>query len=283
MKQCLSVIKKEYSMLTKREKILAEYILKNHQNIPSMSSDELAQKAGVVKSVIVRLCKDLGFNGYVDFKLSLSEELGRNEKFNFSPYIEKNDTCSEIFKKIFAANIKTLHDTAASLDLKSLNSAVDILENADKIYIYGIGTSAGIVNDFQYRLMQLGFTAFCFTDIANMKVSTMNIKANDAAIGISHSGRTVATVDSLKLAHERGAKTICVTSYPNSKIVRNCDCPLVASSDEIQYPIEAISARIAHISILDSIAIALSARNYDDALKRSAMTHNLIDSVRYEK
>lgn len=168
-----------------------------------------------------------------------------------------------------------------SINRKVLQNAVDILENADNIYIYGIGTSSGIVCDFQYRLMQLGFTAFCFTDIANMKVSTLNIKQTDAAIGISHSGRTIATVDSLSYAREKGAKTICVTSYPNSKIVQNSDCPLVVASDEIQYPIEAISARIAHIGVLESIAVALSARHYDDAVERSKKTHSLINSVRY--
>ena len=59
------------------------------------------------------------------------------------------------------------------------------------------------------------------------------------------------------------------------------DYPLVIKTDEIQYPIEAISSRIAHISVLDSVAIALSARRFDDVQERSAIIHDLIDTVRY--
>lgn len=282
-KMCLSAIKTEYNRLTKKEKILAEYILKNYESVPAMTSAVLAENAGVVKSVIVRFCKTLGFGGYVEFKLALSRELAKNTQLNFSPYIEREDSTSAIFDKIFAANVKTLHDTAAAIDRKVLNNAVEALAAADNIYIYGIGTSAGIVCDFQYRLMQLGFKAFSFTDIANMKVSTLNIKKNDAAIGISNSGRTKVTVDSLRFAKENGAATICVTSYPNSSIVQNSDYPIVVTTDEIQYPIEAISARIAHISVLDGIAVALSAKHYDDTLERSEKTYKLINSVRYEK
>ena len=129
--------------------------------------------------------------------------------------------------------------------------------------------------------MQLGYTAFCFTDITSMKVSTLNIKPGDAAIGISNSGRTIATVDALKLAREMGARTACVTSYPNSEITLQSDFPIVIYTDEIQYPIEAISARIAHISVLDAISVSLSAKNYDRAMERSAKTHDLINTVRY--
>lgn len=280
-KMCLSAIKTEYENLTARERKTADYILNNYDDVVMMTTSELAEKAGVVKSVIVRFCKRLGFCGYTEFRLSLSRELARNEKFGFTPYIEKEDSAAAILDKIIAANVKTLHDTAEGIDREMLKSAVEAFANADKIYIYGIGTSAGMVCDFQYRLMQLGFMAFCFTDVANMKVSTINICENDAVIGISNSGRTVATVEALRLSRENGAKTVCLTSYPNSEIVKESDYPLVIKTDEIQYPTEAVSARIAHISVLDSIAVALSAKNYEASAKRAAKTRDLIDTVRY--
>ncbi|MEE1224299.1 MAG: MurR/RpiR family transcriptional regulator [Clostridia bacterium] len=280
-RSCLSTIKIEYDNLTAKEKKVADYILKNYESVISMTIAELAEKAGVVKSVIIRCCQSLGLSGYSQLKLSLSKELARNEQFNYTPYISSEDSTSGILDKIFSANIKTLHDTAAGIDRQTLNKVVDLLSISNNIYIYGVGTSAGIVSDFQYRLMQLGYTAFCFTDITSMKVSTLNIKPGDAAIGISNSGRTIATVDALKLAREMGARTACVTSYPNSEITLQSDFPIVIYTDEIQYPIEAISARIAHISVLDAISVSLSAKNYDRAMERSAKTHDLINTVRY--
>lgn len=280
-KSCLSRIKAEYKNLTNKEKQLADYILDSCPEVASMSTAELAEKSEVVKSVIIRFCQTLGFKGYAEFKLTLSKELAVNEKFNFIPYISAEDTPEQIMDKIFAANVKTLYDTSHRLDRSTFQNAVEILSQAENIYIYGIGTSAGIVCDFQYRLMQLGFKAFCFTDVANMKVSTLNITDRDAAVGISNSGRTIATIEALTLAREKGAKTVCITSYPNSQIIKAADCPLIIISDEIQYPIEAISARIAHISVLDSITVALSAAEYEKTIERAAKTRDLIDTVRY--
>lgn len=280
-KVCLATIKTEYDNLTKKERQIADYILANHEKITTLPIAELAANAGVAKSAVIRFCRSIGFDGYSDFKMALSGELARNEKFNFTPYINSSDNPVEIMQKIFAANIKTLHDTIVGIDKQIYTDAIKAIGNAENIYIYGIGTSAGIVCDFHYRLMQLGFKAFCFTDTANMKVSTMNISSKDVAIGISHSGRTVATVDSLKLAKKKGAATICLTAYPNNCITNNCDYPLVIKTDEIQYPIEAISARIAHISVLDSIAISLSSRDIVKANERFSKTRELLDTVRY--
>ena len=145
----------------------------------------------------------------------------------------------------------------------------------------GIGTSARIACDFQYRLTEIGLSAFFFTDVANMRVSALNIREGDAAIGISNSGRTAATADALALACEHGAKTVCVTSYPKCELVKNSDYPIVIKTDEIQYPTEGISARIAHISVLDSLAVSLSAKDFDRAVRRSAKIHDLIDELRY--
>lgn len=145
----------------------------------------------------------------------------------------------------------------------------------------GIGTSAGIACDFQYRLTEIGLSAFFFTDVANMRVSALNIREGDAAIGISNSGRTAATADALALAREHGAKTVCVTSYPKCELVKNSDYPIVIKTDEIQYPTEGISARIAHISVLDSLAVSLSAKDFARAVRRSAKIHDLIDELRY--
>lgn len=278
---CLTVIKNKYALLTAAERKAADFILKNSNDVIMMSVAELSENSGAAKSAIIRCCKSLGFKGYAELKIALAMELSKNKQLNYTPYIEPDDNAGAILDKIFTANIKTLHDTAEKIDRDMLEKVVDILENAKSIYIYAVGTSAGIANDFQYRIMQSGRNAFCFTDIASMKVSTMNIQSGDAAIGISHSGRTVATVDALKLAKKSGAKTVCITSRQSSEITKVSDCAIEVFSDEIQYPVEAVSARIAHISVIDAITVALSAKNYEEAAERSKVTHELVNSIRY--
>ncbi len=278
---CLNAIKNHYATLTVTEKKVADYIQKNSDRVITMSVAEFAENASVANSAIVRCCKSLGFEGYAELKMTLAMELSKNKQLNYTPYIYPTDDASTILDKIFSANVKTLHDTAAQMDRKLLQKVVELLDKAHAIYIYGIGTSAAIVNDFQYRIMQLGYTAFCYTDVPSMKISTMNIREGDVAIGISHSGRTIATIEALKLAKENGAQTVCITSYPGSHITREANFPIEIFCDEIQYPMEAISARIAHISVIDTLTIALSARHYEATQKRTQAAHALINTIRY--
>lgn len=280
-KTCLMTIKKQYHTLTGVEQTVADYILQNSAEVINMPIDTLAGNAGVAKSAIIRLSKSLGFQGYSELKISLAMELSGNKKMNYIPYIDPNDDPATIMQKVFSANIKTLHDTCEKLDKVLLKQAVDMLSGEGIIYIYAIGTSASIAREFQYRLMQIGKTAFCINDAPTMKVSSLNIKENDVAIGISHSGRTIVTIEALQLAKKKGARTLCITSYPDSPITAHSDCTLEIYSDEIDYPMEAISSRIAHLSVIEAITIALSAQNFEDARSRAKETYELINTIRY--
>lgn len=278
---CLLTIKNQYHTLTAAEQTIADYILQNSKDVIHMPIDALARNAGVAKSAIIRCCKSLGFDGYSDLKIALAMELSQHKKLNYNPYIDPQDDASTILDKVFSANVKTLHDTSEKLNRDVLQKAVDVLDKAGIIYIYAIGTSAGIANEFQYRLMQIGKTALCIQDVPTMKVSSLNIKKGDVAIGISHSGRTIATIEALKQAAEKGAETICITSYPKSEITKASDLAIEIYSDEVDYPMEAISSRIAHLSVIDVLTIALSARDYEAATKRARETHALINTIRY--
>ena len=198
-KSCLSTIRQTYPTLTAVERRVADYILENGEEVVLMPIADLAKNVGVAKSAVVRCAKSLGFEGYAELKIALTSELSKNKQLNYAPYIDPDDTPNDILDKIFAANIKTLHDTAEKLDRDIYGKTVDALASAEHIYVYGIGTSAVFANELQYRLMSLGMYALAVTDIAAMKVSTLNIRPGDVAVGISNSGRTTATIDALSL------------------------------------------------------------------------------------
>lgn len=280
---CLRTIRGKYGTLTAAERKVADYILQNAEQILNLSIGCLADQTQTAKSAIVRCCKSLGFEGYTQLKLALAAELSRNRQLNYAPYIYPEDSTGIIIDKVFSANVKALHDTASHLDLDCLEQVLTLLQNARNIYLYGIGTSASMVTELQYRLMLLGYSAFAFTDPPTMKISTMNISEMDVAFGISYSGRTIATTEALDLARQAGAKTICITSYPDSPITRVCDYPIGVWSDEVQYPVEAMSAKIAQLSLIYALTTALSARHYDDTLQRAVRTRQLVNTIRLEE
>jgi len=280
---CLQAIRNRYNTLTAAERKIADYILQHADSVIHMSIGELANQATAAKSAVIRCCKSLGFDGYTQLKINLAAELSKNKQLNYAPYIYPDDSTGTILDKVFSANVKALHDTAARIDRTILAEALDMMAVAHNIYLYGIGTSASMVSELQYRLMQLGLSAFALSDPPTMKISTLNIRPGDVAIGISHSGRTIATIEALELAKQAGAKTICITSYPHSPITQVSQFPISVYSDEVQYPVEAMSAKIAQFSLIYAMTTALSARDYDKTLIRAKQSRDLINTIRLEE
>lgn len=276
-------IRRHYPSLTNAEKSLADYILQYPSEAVDLSAAALAARAGTAPSAVIRFCKSLGYDGFSAFKLQLAVELSRQTPSSYMSSVEPGDSSRVILDKIFAANIKALQDTAARLDKKAFDSTVELLSRARCIYIYGVGTSAGMVGELQHRLMVLGYQAHGYTDSVSMRLSTMNLTAQDVAFGISHTGRTAATADTLALAKAAGAATVCLTSYSGSPITESSDHVLTVFCDETQYPIEATSARIAQTGVIDALVAALSARNYADSTQRSKQIRDLIEPIRYHK
>jgi len=283
LRSCNQAIRQQYSSLTPAERKVADFILENGDKTVLMSIGELAEQTGVAKSAVVRCCQSLGFEGYSKLKIALSAELSKNKQLNYTPYIYPHDAVNSVLDKVFSANVKAIHDTAAQLDRDAVAKSLEIIRNAKNVYIYGIGTSGSVVADLQYRLMQMGYTAFAYSDPPTMKISTLNITKDDVVIGISYSGRTIATIDTLRLASASDAPIICITSYPDSPLTKVSDYAIVVGCDEIRYPVEAMSAKIAQLSLVYAMTIALSAMDYDQTVERSKKSHDLVNTVRLEE
>ena len=281
-KQCLSEIRRKYTLLTAVEKNIADYILKNPDKVINMSVRELAENTKTVNSAVIRLCKSVGFEGFPDMKISLAVELSKNEEVNFSPYVSEEDQEDAVVTKIFSANIKSLRDTMENIDKKAFKRVVSLIDSSKKIFIYGVGTSAFLATELHYRMMFLGYNAFVFTDVIKMKTSTVLIEKGDLVIGISHTGMTTFVCDSVASAKEIGANTVCITSFENSPLWDICDERLVICSDEINYPIEALSARIAQLSLVEALTAAISVKNYDMANVIAKKNHQIVNSMRYK-
>ena len=60
------------------------------------------------------------------------------------------------------------------------------------------------------------------------------------------------------------------------------DYQLIAFSDDKNYPVEAVSARIAHICILDALMMSLAAKNYETLQKHIGERNEVLKEMRYK-
>ena len=154
--------------------------------------------------------------------------------------------------------------------------------NANRIFVFGVGTSSVIATDAAYRISQVGIPAYAYTDILFMNVSAANMQEGDLAIGISHSGRTKPVVDAMRQAKSMGAETVAITSYSSSILSRESDYAIIVYPDEENYPVEAVSARVAHLCVVDALMMTLATMKHDDFAEHIASRNKALEEMRYK-
>ena len=184
----LALIKNAYNTLSKKEKLVIDYILENSERVFSMTVSDLAKEVGVAASTIVRLCKNLGYSGFSEFKIDFVRNSPTQVNI-LTPVINEQDTDTKVFEKVFDSSIQTLQDTLAMINKVDIEKVVSILKEAQSIQFYGVGTSAPIAMDAYYRFMRIGYNTFYSVDSHIMRISASRLSELDVDIGISHCGK----------------------------------------------------------------------------------------------
>lgn len=265
MESTLYKIKKLYYSMGPAEKRVADYILKNTQNLTECTINELAQKSRCGSATVVRFSRRLGYEGYQGLKFGIIREMESVSKLDRQ--ILKSDSCFEIFRKQTADVTFALQSTAAVLNEDSLNSSAEKIMRAERIAVFGLGNSASIALDAAHKFMRLGLDAQACSDNHIQAIVASHLNRNCVAIGISHSGASKDIVEALELSKIGSATTVCITNHADSPIVNVSDISLFTSADETQHSILALNSRYAQLAIIDAIYSYIVVRTDKAALQ----------------
>lgn len=273
------ILKNLYPNMHRVEKKIAGFILENKNKVVTMTIAQIANELKIAESSIVRFSKTLGYSGFTELKLSLARHAS-NVGTSIYEDIKLNDDVVSVIKKVFNGNISALQDTLNMIDFKNIENAIDAIHNAKKIIFYGVGSSATIASDFYYRFMRIGLPAQSVSDPHIGYLSASLLDEHCVAIAISHTGRTREIVENIEMAKSKNATTICVTSSLKSPLIEFTDIPLCISSKEIESSSEAISSRIAHITILDCIYTGLALKRKEQVIPLIENMNNVLEKSR---
>ncbi len=91
-----------------------------------------------------------------------------------------------------------------------------------RIFLAAQGRSRLIGETFIMRLLHLGFEVHVVG-----RTTTPPLRENDSIILISGSGRTKSTVNAAEVAKRIGAKTLAITTNPDSPLMKYVDVPII--------------------------------------------------------
>ena len=258
-----------YSQLNKTEKKVADYILKNIDNIFRYPLAELATLSGTSQGAWVRFCKSIGFDGMKDLKKSLFVELNDSitENESSSPQLQFTDikehsTYISMAETVCLSSIQAIESTLKLFDEVMLSNIVDKITHAKAIRIFGVGASGLVADDLYYKLLRIGYNVSFNHDSHISLTYASTISGEDVAIFISNTGETREILETLDIAKTNGATTLAITKFGRSSLSQSVDYVLYTSSPEIYKRSGAMSSRIAQLVITDILFTAIANKDY---------------------
>lgn len=281
-------IKKVYSSLSASEERVADFVLSNGYAVSTMSLNKLSISVGVSEPTIIRFVKKIGCSGYSEFKMNLMKDWGRNSVSEKNEnnvlvdlHINKDERLEDIPQKMIGITIKALEDTLNLIDIEKYSEAIELITNANVIDVYGVGNSGSIASDIMNKLIRIGLNCRAYPDNHVQQIYASHLTNKDVAIAISHSGNTIDTVNSLKIAKESGAKTIALTNFRGAAISQYADIVFYTGDVETTFYSETMASRMSQLAIVDMLYMGVLSRNYESFIKRLEKTNMLVKEKNY--
>ena len=239
-----TIIDLHFEELTELEQEIARYFLQVDTIVDDLSSQQVTQKLHVSQAALTRFAKKCGFTGYREFV------------FQYQHQASKQDTHSHkhspLTKRVLRSYSNLREQTQDLIDEAQLERVAQLIENAERVYFFGTGSSGLIAREMKLRFMRLGVVCEALTDQDGFAWTTSIMDENCLVLGFSLSGTTQSVLDSLLDAKEMGAKTILFTSAPNKNSQAYTETVLVASHSQSSY-IQRISAQLPMLILIDLI------------------------------
>lgn len=224
-----------------------------------MSITELATQLKVAEATVVRFCKKLGYNGFQDFKLNLSKELGTAQSDMSSPV-----------ERIARQMTDAINATAQGVDYEKCLKIAEKLIGARSIGAFGVGNSAVTAMEISNVLARIGIHVTMTPDPHMQAMIASNMGQDDVVILISVSGSTKDIIDVAEIARKNGVKIVVITCYDHSPLAKYGDYVLLSTRREAAHEGGSVST-IVSISFIvnvlyDAICDTLGAKAQERAM-----------------
>ena len=273
-------IKEEYSKLTKSEQRVADYFITNYKEAINESTQSIALITNTSPATVIRFVKTMKFEGIQQLKLALAADIDSDRKYICDEIIHQKDGLEEIIEKNKRNIVNSIEKLYALMDMDLMKKAIDAIDSARKIYLFGVGASGIVCYDINYKLSRIGKDVVFNNDIHLQLVNLNFIKKEDTCVCISYSGNTRETVLVAEIAKKAGAKTVGICCYGKNELSNICDITLRVPQDERELRLGAISSRNTTLTLLDMIYLAITHRHYPDVLQDIESTRDLIKKLR---
>lgn len=260
-KDLMRTIQVKFPRLSKGQKRIAEYILKNYDKAAFMTAAKLGVSVDVSESTVVRFANELGFSGYPKLQKALQELI--KTKLTTVQRIELSNNLinqENALKGVLKADMDNIRATLEKINHKTFENIVNSIFESRKIYIIGLRSSTALAEFLGFYLnLILDNVQVIQLGISDIFEQMINITDNDLVIGIGFPRYAVRTIEALSYAKSKGTQIVAITDSLLSPLASHADYTLIAQSNMASF----VDSLVAPLSIINALIVAVGLREKD--------------------
>ena len=257
-------IKHNFEELFPAEKKTAQYILDHLEEVTLLNISQLAKKAHASEASIVRMAKHLGYNGFFQMRLLLSNDVAQKDSdmLNNAPLLTS--------EKIFSAFANRIRSLSSFISTNDLLCAAKLICEARICHIIGAGNTIPIASDLGFRLQRNGQSCM-YSSLPEQYFNNIALgDSSDLVIAISRSGASTQVLKALSLAKKKEMKILVITADPNSQIMDFSDAILqINDTNEMHDQNVRADSHLLELAVNDALIYVIKNYplfNFDDKL-----------------
>ena len=225
-----------YPMLSPKLKLAARYVLDAPDDVALSSMRDVAAKAGVHPSTMVRLAKQLDFPGYAKFREPFRARLrARPASLTARAHQLKTRRAPRaregLFQELLEAGGENVTQTFTATSAEELQAAADALAAARRIYVAGMRKCFPVAWYLHYSFRMFRQEVALLTGVAGTLADELrDLDRRDAMIAIGYDPYTNETVQAVRHAADVGAEIVSISDSPVSPIAAPARFGFVAAN-----------------------------------------------------
>lgn len=266
-----------YENMTQVERSIADFFIQNTEQL-DFSSKNLSRLLYVSEATLSRFAKKSGYRGYRELIYSYERDLAYEQAG-----ADQEKDISLFTRKVQKSYQNLLQDSFRMIDENQIRRIAGMLNSSRRVFIYGMGSSGYVAQEFQLRFMRIGLDVDAITDSQMMQMSAALAEEGTLIIAISLSGKSKEVIDSICIAKKRAAKTVFITSNPSPEIAELCDEVLKVASLKNQDTGTKISPQFSILIMIDILYSYYFANDSYFKAQKYKDTLSAIKGVKKEK
>ena len=255
------------SLFNETEQTISDYILKNLDNLESLTIQKLAKETFTANTTIIRFCRKLGTDGFKKFKIQLIKEIENSynlkNNIDFNKPFKENDTNIEICKKMSELSKEIIDRSYLMIDFNNLDKAFKLTDKANRIFIFAMGDSYISALYFKNKMMKIGKYVILSDELNSGSINVLNITKSDVVIFLTYSSEHYDYTKYALLLRKKGIPSILITSCKKNILNKLVDIPIwVPDCESLDEKIAPFASQISFNYILNIFYAHIFKKDY---------------------